>query len=96
MTEKWELKAEPVEVIQLEAIYKRLDRLEGMAIVKCWRCSSEITISHSRFIIHPGLNEEVPLCYDCYSNYEDLIHNNETKLDEAQRAYLKEIRLQKK
>ena len=86
----------PAEVIQLEAIYKRLDRIEGMAIVKCWRCSREITLSRSRFIIHPGLNEEVPLCYGCYSNYEDLIHNNETKLDEAQRAYLKEIRLQKK
>ena len=77
-------------------VEQRLFRLEGMAIIKCWRCSKEITLSRSEFIIHPGLNEEIPLCHDCYSNYEDLTHDNETKLDYAQRSYLKEIRLQKK
>jgi len=69
---------------------QRLGLLERHAHVTCFRCQKIVPFDETR-ILNPQINERL-LCFDCYSGYDDLVHNKETETTDAIHTYLRELR----
>ena len=77
-------------------VEQRLEKLEKLAHITCWRCLKEIPFNEAKFVVWPGDENEIALCSDCKYDYDLTENSAHYRYECALKDCLKEIRLQKK
>ena len=77
-------------------VEQRLDRIEKLAHITCWRCLREIPFNEAKIVVWPGGENEIVLCSDCKFDYDQIEDKEHNRYEYAIKDWLKEIRRQKK